>query len=214
VRPAPDLEPRTDIWTPGRALIIRGLKDHAHEFSEPRWGFRPGRPKGVPAINFRSKDVGFSGRPMLGAGIAFRAMLAPNHPTGCGAITSRVGWFPAAAFFHHVRCGEDRVKCGSQFRPIPGLPPVSVDCRRSGRTCRIGPAHDSWNGCQTPVGAGLLPAACCDPGYPYDHYRAPFSNGIRSAGPVSFSKGNSGCAGDKIVGSQTVGSLKVRLASA
>jgi putative SOS response-associated peptidase YedK len=35
--------------------VIRRLEDGTNQFSELRWGFPPGRPKGVPVINFRSE---------------------------------------------------------------------------------------------------------------------------------------------------------------
>lgn len=50
--------------------------------------------------------------------------------------------------------GEDRVKAGVGFRAISALQLVSGACRRSGGTCRIGPAHDSWIAGPTPVGRG------------------------------------------------------------
>src|ERR1700692_2922356 len=43
---APNLEPREDIWPTDKAPVVRRLEDGTNEFSEIRWGFPPGRPKG------------------------------------------------------------------------------------------------------------------------------------------------------------------------
>jgi putative SOS response-associated peptidase YedK len=56
---APNLEPRDDIWPTDRAPVIRRLEDGTNEFTELRWGFPPGRPKGAPVINFRSEKRRF-----------------------------------------------------------------------------------------------------------------------------------------------------------
>jgi putative SOS response-associated peptidase YedK len=56
---APNLEPREHIWPTDRAPLIRRMEDDSNEFSEIRWGFPPGRPKGAPVINFRSEGRRF-----------------------------------------------------------------------------------------------------------------------------------------------------------
>ena len=66
----PNLEPREDIWPTDRAPVIRRLEDGSNEFTELRWGFPPGRPKGAPVINFRSEGPQVHARPLPRAGIA------------------------------------------------------------------------------------------------------------------------------------------------
>src|SRR6202165_2910329 len=56
---APNLDPREDIWPTDRAPVIRCLEDGTNQFSELRWGFPPGHPKGAPVINFRSEGRRF-----------------------------------------------------------------------------------------------------------------------------------------------------------
>src|SRR3954447_1168131 len=57
-RAAPNLQPRDDIWPTDTAPVIRQVED-GFEFVQLRWGFPPGRPKGAPAINFRSEGRRF-----------------------------------------------------------------------------------------------------------------------------------------------------------
>jgi putative SOS response-associated peptidase YedK len=55
---APNLEPRDDIWPTELAPVIRRSEDGA-ELVHLRWGFPAARPKGSPAINFRSEGRRF-----------------------------------------------------------------------------------------------------------------------------------------------------------
>ena len=57
-RLAPNLEPRDDIWPTEIAPVIRQTDGEA-EFTQLRWGFPPGKPKGGPIINFRSEGRRF-----------------------------------------------------------------------------------------------------------------------------------------------------------
>jgi len=56
---APNLQPREDIWPTDTAPVVRQLEDGTKEFTQLRWGFPPGRPKGAPVINFRSEGRRF-----------------------------------------------------------------------------------------------------------------------------------------------------------
>ncbi len=57
----PNLEPREDIRPTDPAPIVRtAAGGEGYEWATLRWGFKPGRPKAGPVINFRSEGRAFS----------------------------------------------------------------------------------------------------------------------------------------------------------
>jgi putative SOS response-associated peptidase YedK len=68
----PNLEPRDDIWPTDVAPIIRSA-DGGAELIQLRWGFPPGRPKGLPIINMRSE-----GGASRTAAVSFRLRIFMN----------------------------------------------------------------------------------------------------------------------------------------
>ena len=56
--PAPNLEPREDIWPTDKAPVIRRLEDGTNEFTELRWAFRLLAPKVRQSSISAPKDAG------------------------------------------------------------------------------------------------------------------------------------------------------------
>src|ERR1700730_10756826 len=91
---ARNLEPRDDIWPTDRAPIIRRLKDGSNEFSQLRWGFPPGRPKGAPVINFRSECRRFPvGRCLVPASFFYEFTGTKSPKSKCKFSKVGEDWF-------------------------------------------------------------------------------------------------------------------------
>ncbi|MHB8527896.1 MAG: SOS response-associated peptidase [Caulobacteraceae bacterium] len=58
VGPAPNLEPRDEIWPTDRAPVIRAAPGGV-EMIQLRWGLDPGRPKAPPVVNMRGEGREF-----------------------------------------------------------------------------------------------------------------------------------------------------------
>ena len=101
---APNLEPRDDIWPTDRAPVIRRLEDGRNEFTVLRWGFPPARPKGAPAINFRSEGRRFPvGRCLVPASHFFEFT---------GKTTPKAKW-------KFTKAGEEWFCFAGLWRPMP-----------------------------------------------------------------------------------------------
>jgi putative SOS response-associated peptidase YedK len=62
--------------------VIRRLEGGTNEFTELRWGFRSGRPKGPRVINFRSEGRRFpAGRCLVPASHFFEFEVDPENET-------------------------------------------------------------------------------------------------------------------------------------
>jgi putative SOS response-associated peptidase YedK len=87
-----------------KAPVIRRLESGINEFTELRWGFPPGRPKGAPVINFRSEGRRFPvGRCLVPAShfFEFTGMKSP-----------KTKW-------KFTKAGEDWFCFAGLWRPMP-----------------------------------------------------------------------------------------------
>jgi len=146
---APNLQPREDIWPTDKAPVIRRLEDGPTEFTQLRWGFPPGRPKGAPVINFRSEGRRFP----KGAALC-RHRISSNSPAP--SRRSRNGNSPRPASIGSA-------SPGSGGQALPGQKRHSRCSRQSpGQTLRrftIG----RWSSSAETIGAPGSISACPNP---------------------------------------------------
>ncbi len=75
----PNLEPREDIRPTDLAPVVRRVEGGA-EFVSLKWGFKPGRPKAAPVINFRSEGRRFGGGRCLVPASHFFEFTGTKYP--------------------------------------------------------------------------------------------------------------------------------------
>jgi putative SOS response-associated peptidase YedK len=121
---APNLEPREDIWPTDRAPVIRRLEDGTNQFSEIRWGFPPGRPKGASVINFRSEGRRFPvGRCLVPASHFFEFTGTKSPKTNWKFTEEGEDWFCFAGLWHPVPQGGEAFTLLTT-EPSPDVAPI------------------------------------------------------------------------------------------
>src|SRR5258707_8434229 len=124
--PAPNLEPREDIWPTDKAPVIRRFEDGTNEFAELRWGFPPAGPKAGPVINFRSEGRRFPvGRCLVPASHFFEFTGTKSPKTKWKFTNTSGDWFCFAGLLatdaRRVRRGvhdpDDRAGSGCRADP-------------------------------------------------------------------------------------------------
>jgi putative SOS response-associated peptidase YedK len=122
---APNLQPREDIWPTDTAPVIRQLEDGTNEFTQLRWGFPPGRPKGAPVINFRSEGRRFpKGRCLVPASHFFE-FTGTKLPKSKWKFTKvGEGWFCFAGLWRPMPDGAGEAFTLLSTEPGPDVAPI------------------------------------------------------------------------------------------
>src|SRR5437016_12584143 len=123
--PAPNLEPREDIWPTDKAPVIRRLEDGTNEFTELRWGFPPSRPKGPPVINFRSEGRRFSvGRCLVPASFFYEFTGTKSPKTKWKFTKAGEDWFCFAGLWRPMPDGAGEAFTLLTTEPSPDVAPI------------------------------------------------------------------------------------------
>jgi putative SOS response-associated peptidase YedK len=103
-----NIEPRDDIWPTDKAPVVRRLEDGTNEFSEIRWGFPSGRPKGAPVINFRSEGRRFPvGRCLVPASFFYEFTGTKSPKTKWRFSKAGEDWFCFAGLWRPMPAGGE-----------------------------------------------------------------------------------------------------------
>jgi putative SOS response-associated peptidase YedK len=131
-RAAPNLEPRDDVRPTDTAPVIRQT-DSGAEFTQLRWGFPPGRPKGAPVINFRSEGRRFAkGRCLVPASHFFEFTGTKSPKAKWKFTKAGEEWFCFAGLWRPMMDGGDAftlltVPPGPDVAPIHDRQMVVLD---------------------------------------------------------------------------------------
>jgi putative SOS response-associated peptidase YedK len=101
------------------------MEDDTNEFSELRWGFPPGRPKGAPVINFRSEGRRFpAGRCLVPASHFFEFTGTKSPKTKWKFNRAGEDWFCFAGLWRLMPDGSGEAFTILTTEPGPDVAPI------------------------------------------------------------------------------------------
>ncbi len=129
--PAPNLEPRDEIWPTDPAPVIRPAGEGV-ALAQLRWGLAPGRPKARAVINMRAEGREFArGRCLVPASHYFEFTGSRSPKTRWRFTRAGEDWFCFAGIVGRGESGEAfallTVDAGPDTRPYHDREPVVLD---------------------------------------------------------------------------------------